>query len=841
MNSLPIDKVLAELVSRLENANRVILHAPPGAGKTTRVPLYLLEHAEWLGDMKIIMLEPRRLAARAAAYRMAESLGEDVGATVGYRTRLDTKVSSKTRIEVVTEGILTRMLQSDPELREVACVIFDEFHERSLHADLGLALSLDMQSALREDLRLLLMSATLDVEALKKLLGDAPVVSSSGQSFPVDIHYLGWQQHVSLVEQVAQAVNQVLCKQQGSVLVFLPGEREIRHVEEKLKCSGLQENILLYPLYGALSREDQYQAIQPCSADNRKIVLATSIAETSLTIEGVRVVIDAGFMRVAQFDSHTAMSRLHTLRVSEASAKQRCGRAGRTQPGVCYRLWSEEQQRGLVKFNNAEILSADLTSLALELAQWGVRQPAELSWVDQPPIVGFERAQQLLQQLGALNAQLQLTEHGREILSLGLHPRLAHMVLKAKKMGLGNLACDVAALLEERDIFKKKARDVGAALSLRLAVLTGDAALGKIADASVVKRVKKVAAQLRAKLALKNKREDMDQLGVVLSFAYPDRIAKRRQGRDAQFLLNSGKGTRLDELDKLCREQYLVVANLGGHGKEPLIRLAAAINERDVLLHHEALIENQARCVWDATTMSVRCRSERKLGAIVIEGKPLGDIVNVDQVTAALIDAIYKSNLALLNFQAKHRQWLARVNLAGEMIACGKLTAPCDEAWPTMREENLLGSLTQWLAPYLDGVSSAAQLNQLDLLAILKNCLTWLQQKWLDEMFPQYYVAPTGTRVAIDYEEEDGPLIAVRLQEMFGIAQTPTVAQGALTLKLHLLSPARRPIQVTRDLAGFWQGSYNEVKKEMKGRYPKHPWPDDPMQAQATKYAKPRK
>ena len=839
MSSLSIESSLPEVVSILRDSNKLILVAPPGAGKTTRVPLCLLQEAAWLSGMKILMLEPRRLAARAAACRMSECLGEEVGLTVGYRTRLDTRVSKHTRIEVVTEGVLTRMLQQDPELRGIGCVVFDEFHERSLNADLGLTLCLDVQASLREELRILVMSATLDVERLEDVLQDAPVVSCQGQSYPVDIHYLGMAARNELVNKAVAAI-QLALKSTGSILVFLPGESEIRQVERALAKVVTQE-VLVMPLYGGLSREQQNEAIRPCRSGSRKLVLASSIAETSLTIEGVRIVVDSGWTRVAHFDHHVGMSRLQTIRVSQASAVQRCGRAGRVETGECYRLWTEEQNKGLVKFHPPEILSADLTSLALELAQWGVSSPDELSWIDAPPAISFSQSRDLLTQLGALNKQSRITAHGREMLALGLHPRLAHMLIEAKSLGLANMACDIAALLEERDIFRAKGKDIGADIQYRLMALRGEYEGKDLIDSSVLKRVKQASLKLRQKLAIKSGRYQLQECGLVLALAYPDRIGQKRFAREGQYLLSSGKGASIDVLDAMSREEYLVAASLGGQGSDPRIYLAAVIDKSDLLSTFSALIFQRKKSEWDQGKLAVLSKLETCLGSLVLQSQQLSEIADKAQAKSLLLSAVAKSKLEFLALNQENEQWIARVSLAGRMIRSDGVQAPRGEIWPQLSYDDLLKNLSQWLGPYLDGIYSIDALKRLDMQQILNGLLSWEQQSWLDEVFPREYQAPTGSRVKIDYITEDGPVLAVRMQEVFGLADTPTVAQGRLKLKLHLLSPARRPIQVTRDLAGFWQGAYAEVKKEMKGRYPKHFWPDDPLQAEATKFAKPRR
>ena len=835
MSSLPIDDVLPEIISGLEKSCSLVLHAPPGAGKTTCVPLHIFKQSKWLNNQRIVMLEPRRLAARAAATRMAQLLGEAVGKTVGYRTRLDTCVTESTKIEVVTEGVLTRMIQTDPELDGIGCIIFDEYHERSLNTDLGLAFTLDVQASLREDLRLVIMSATLDVDQLLILLGDVPVVSSAGRSFPVDVNYLGSVER-DMVDGCVKAINKALTDEHGSVLVFLPGEREIKQVAAALSHQAVEKNVIVAPLYGSLSREEQDQAILPCVQGRRKIVLATAIAETSLTIEGVRVVIDAGLMRVSRFDNSVGMSRLETLRVSKAAAEQRCGRAGRTEPGVCYRLWSREQHKGLVAFHSAEIMSADLVPLVLELAQWGVADTDALHWVDRPPQISCDRARQLLVQLGALNSKLRITEHGQAMLRLGLHPRLAHMLLHAKKIGLGSLACDVAALLSERDIFRR--RDIGADLSYRLNAMRGDQDYKKDCDKAVLHRVKQTANQLRSKLRVDEKKGG-SSIGLLLSMAYPDRVAQLRSGSDGRFLLSNGKGVYVDPIDVLSQEQYIVVAHQGGRGKEPRAFLAATIDKSEILKTCVDSVIQQEVYSWADNLGAVVARSETKLGALVLSEQRITDL-DREKTKQVLLDEIKQSKFELLGFGEKQQQWFARVKFITSLIDGGDLTNRLSIPWPVLNDESLINSIDDWLGPFLDGVTNLEQLGALDKDMVLANLLSWEQQQWLEELLPTHFIAPTGTRVRIDYCQEDGPVIGVRLQELFGLSQTPAVANGLIKLKLQLLSPARRPIQITRDLPGFWSGSYTDVRKEMKGRYPKHYWPEDPLTAEPTKWVKPK-
>jgi len=660
-----------------------------------------------------------------------------------------------------------------------------------------------------------------------------------GRSYPVDIHYLGGGNKRALIIDVINAVKKALSEESGSVLVFLPGESEIRQVLAGLPVASLDENTTVLPLFGALSREAQDQAIEACSVGKRKVVLATAIAETSLTIEGVRIVIDAGLMRVARFDSNVGMSRLFTLRVSLASAEQRCGRAGRVEPGVCYRMWSAEQHKGLVKFHAAEILSADLTPMALELAQWGVHSPDELRWLDDIPRASFEKASALLRSLGALDERHRITAHGGEMLTFGLHPRLAHMVLMANKLGAGSLACEVAALLAERDIFKRHNEGPGVDLQFRLEALQGDKTYGHVLDRSTLKRVLQSAKLLKRKLPKGGQGRGV-ALGVLLAMAYPDRVSSGRDNHEGRLLLSSGKGARIDLLDTLAQTDFIVAAKLGGLDTEPYVHLGCAVEKDDLFHYFAERIVKSDECFWDEGGARLRARSQTRFGALTLDSKTL-KVDGQPHAQDVLLTAIRESKLKLLCFSKENKQWLARLRLISTLIDAGTLQPQIENDWPSVLEDDLIASLHEWLGPYLDAITTGDQLKRLNMAPILMSMLTWQQQQWLDDILPTYYEVPTGSRIAIDYLTEDGPVLAVRLQELFGLAQTPSVAQGRLKLKLHLLSPARRPIQITRDLTGFWSGSYEMVKKEMKGRYPKHYWPDDPLNAEPTTRVKNRR
>lgn len=839
MISLPIDAVLPDLRQALAARDEAVLEAPPGAGKTTRVPLALLD-APWLAGQTIVMLEPRRLAARAAAERLASELGEKVGETVGYRIRLDSKVGPKTRIEVVTEGILTRRLQADPGLEGVGLLIFDEFHERSLDADLALALSLNGRALLRDEpLKILLMSATLEGERLSKLLDDAPVVSSQGRMHPVDIQWGRPYQPGEFIEpRVVDCILQALAEQSGSVLVFLPGQAEIRRVHQALQESlGERPEVLLCPLHGELDLNAQRAAIEPAAKGLRKVVLATNIAETSLTIDGVRVVIDAGLARVPRFDPGSGMTRLDTQRISRASATQRAGRAGRLEPGVCYRLWSEAQHDQLAAHGSAEMLQADLAGLALQLARWGVT-PDQLSWLDQPPTAAYGQAQDLLARLGAFKpgSRDNLSAHGQAMAELPAHPRIAHLLLRGQELGLADMACDLAALLGERDI----QRGGGADLHTRLALLSGE---GKVARGGQggVQRARQLARQYRGQLRGKprNPVADPDHsrwLGALLALAYPDRVARQRREGGAEYRLANGRAALFSEADALMKQPWLVIADLGSRQgqREERIYLAA---EFDPALFDDVLaeqVETLDLLDWDEREQVLRAERQRKVGELVLSREPLPGLDD-DARARALLGLVRRKGLNLLTWTPELRQWQARVALLREL----DLQKNGASEWPDLGDEALLASLEDWLQPYLGKVSRLSHFAALDLPSLLRNLLPWPLPQRLDELAPVHLSVPSGSNIRLDYSEQP-PILAVRLQELFGLADTPRIAGGRQQVKLHLLSPARRPVQVTQDLANFWRTTYAEVKKDLKGRYPKHYWPDDPLVAEATARAKPR-
>jgi len=823
MNSLPIDAVLPALRQALADRNEAVLEAPPGAGKTTRVPLALL-HEDWLAGQTILMLEPRRLAARAAAERLASELGERVGETVGYRIRLDSKVGPDTRIEVVTEGILTRRLQDDPSLEGVGLLIFDEFHERSLDADLALALTLNGRALFRDEqpLKILLMSATLEGERLSVLLDDAPVISSEGRMFPVSMQWGRPFQPGEFIEpRVVQTVLDALGNESGSVLVFLPGQAEIRRVNQQLADAiGERSDVMLCPLHGELDLSAQRAAIEPAPTGKRKVVLATNIAETSLTIDGVRVVVDAGLARVPRFDPGSGMTRLDTQRISRASATQRAGRAGRLEPGVCYRLWSEAQHDQLAAYGAAEILQADLAGLALQLARWGV-EPAHLIWLDLPPAAAYAQAQDLLARLGALTREpggaWKITAHGQSMAQVPAHPRIAHLLLRGHELGLGALACDVAALLGERDIL----RGAGADLHSRLTLLAGAERAARGAQGGV-QRARQLSRQYRGYLrgAACKAVTDPDHprwLGALLALAYPDRVAQQRRPGGAEYRLANGRAALFAEPDALMKQPWLVIADLGSRQgqREERIYLAA---EFEPALFESVLAEQVTvfdQLDWDEREGVFRAERQRKAGELIISREPLTGLDDSAR-GQALLALVRRKGLELLPWTPELRQWQARVGLLRQL----DLQKLSESEWPDVSNDALLATLEHWLLPYLGKVTRLSHFGNLDLSSILHNLLPWPLPQRLEEWAPHHLTVPSGSSVRLDYSESP-PVLAVRLQELFGLADTPRIANGRQSVKLHLLSPARRPVQVTQDLANFWRSTYAEVKKDLKGRYPK--------------------
>jgi ATP-dependent helicase HrpB len=815
---LPIDAVLDELSRALAENNAAVLVAPPGAGKTTRVPLALLDEP-WIGNKKIIVLEPRRIAARASAERMAKTLGERVGDTVGYRVRFGSKVSRATRIEVVTEGIFSRQILDDPELTGIAAVLFDEFHERSLDADLGLALARDAQTGLREDLRILVMSATLDGARVAKLLGDAKVVASEGRAFPVETRYLGRKPDAPLERQMADAIAIALRADPGSVLAFLPGAAEIRRTQNFLTERIHDAGIEIVPLFGALDAAVQDRAIQPAPKGQRKVVLATSIAETSLTIEGVRIVVDSGVARVPRYEPDIGLTRLETVRASRAAVDQRRGRAGRTEPGVCYRLWDEPQTASLMAYTQPEILSADLSSLVLDLAQWGVSDPASLAFLDAPPTPALNEARTLLRELGALDHDGRITAEGKSLRALALPPRLARMIVDSHRLGAGREAAEIAAVLTERGLGGDSVD-----LDARLDQFRRDRSQRAASARSLAERwASQVAGTEGAPSS-----DDAPSTGVMLAFAFPDRVARNR--RNGTFVLANGRGAAVDQASALARAPYIAVAELTGTAASGRILLAAPILQSDIELRFADQIENTDEITFDRVSMALRARRKRSLHAITLSEAPMA-LTPSAETARVLADGLIAAGLNRLPWSKPLEQWRGRVMF---------LRKAEGEPWPDLSDNALAAQRENWLVPALFDKTSLKEFSAGDLSDALMAMLPWELRARLEREAPTHFEAPTGTMLAIDYEAEQGPTIAVRLQELFGLNAHPSVAKGAVPLVLELLSPAHRPVQVTRDLPGFWRGSYAAVRSDLRGRYPRHPWPEDPASAMPTRRVKPR-
>lgn len=804
--NFPVDQIIARLTEALGGGPAALLVAEPGAGKTTRVPLKLLD-APWLKNQKIVMLEPRRLAARNAAHRMADTLGEEMGETVGYTVRLERRVSARTRIEVVTEGILTRRLQQDPELAGTGLVIFDEFHERSLDADFGLALTLDIQRGLRDDLKILVMSATLDAARLAAHLGDAPVIDAPGRAFPVETRYLDKAQRQTISADAVRAVHRALDETDKSILVFLPGEAEIRRTEQALNAGGLPRNTVVRPLYGAMSFAEQDAAIRPSPPQERKIVLATTIAETSLTIDGIGAVIDTGFKRAPRFDPATGMTALETIRVSLASADQRRGRAGRLGPGIGYRLWPEAETRALKPHDEPEIFVADLAPLVLELAAWGVADPASLPWLDPPPAAPFAQAQDLLKRLEALDAENKITGLGKEMVRLPLHPRLAHMVVKGRSV----LAADLAAMLSERDGLP---RDVGVDITARLSQLRGPAR----------DRIRQVSKQIRQIAGIKEGDSDVSP-GLLVAYAFPDRIAQRRGG-DRRYRLSGGGGAVLPEHDGLVTQDFLAVATTDGAAGDQKIFLAAPLSLREIEENFGGQIETRDGVFWDSRARAVSATRSRRLGALVLEEKPSSN-AGPALIAEAMTDGVREMGLTALPWTDGAKILRARAMFLRRLFP--------EEGWPDLSDEALLAGLGEWLAPYLAGISRKAHLDRLDMHQIIQSMIPHELARKMDRLAPVRIEVPSGADVRIDYETEGDPVLRVRLQEMFGLARTPAIAEGRSPLRIELLSPAGRPLAVTQSLETFWTNGYPSVRSDMRGRYPKHAWPEDPLNAAPVK------
>ena len=835
MRPLPVDAIVPELKSALRDHGSAVLAAEPGAGKTTRIPLALLAEP-WLAGRRIVMLEPRRLAARMAARYMAAALGESVGETIGFRTREETHCGPQTRVEVITEGILVRMLQHDPALESVGLVIFDEFHERSLHADLGLALCLQARDMFRDDLRVLVMSATVDEQAASAVLGGAPVIRCEGRTFPVETRYLEQPPQRHTDDLVVHAVRRALSEDEGDVLVFLPGTGDIRRVQNRLADELRDRPVRTVPLHGQLPAAVQDEAIAPSQDGRRKIVLSTSIAETSLTVEGIGVVIDSGWMRVPRFSPRTGMSALETVRVSLAAADQRRGRAGRLGPGVCYRLWTRDEERRFPAHTPPEILHSDLAGLALELAVWGAA-PDELRWIDAPPSALYRQACDLLRELGALDANGAVTAHGRKMAETGLHPRLAHLMLEGVRYGLGTLASELAALLGDRDVFIGESAHHNADLRLRVEALRG-AAHGEQTDDARLARLREEAGRLRRQFGISPQKEsgtlhgkgnadEVERAGMLLACAFPDRIgAAKGNGR---FLLSNGRGAEFVRTQPLSAARFVVVPEVDDHGQWCKIYRAAPVSAEELEIALSGRIVEEHRTEWDREEQAVKSERVARIGALVLRRVPDAD-PDPERCVSVLLDAVRSEGLAMLPWSA------AAVRLRQRMAFVGRLQP---DGWPDVSDEGLLASLETWLAPHVYGMRSRADLQRLRLEIALDTMLDREQKQRLEAWAPTHWTVPSGSRIAIDYQDPNLPVLAARLQEVFGLRQTPRIGGGRVPVTMHLLSPAMRPVQITRDLESFWKHGYFEVKKDLKGRYPKHYWPDDPESAEPIRGTRP--
>ncbi len=832
-SGLPIDEALGPLAAALRAGRSAVVVAPPGAGKSTVVPLALLEEP-WARGKRIVMLEPRRLATRAVAERMAATLGERAGDTVGFRMRLETRVGKRTRIEVVTEGVFTRMLQSDPALEGVGAVLFDEYHERSLNADVGLAFALDAQQHLAPELRVLAMSATIDGARVAALLGAAPVVESRGRMFPVEVRYVGKGLPTlpggtePLDLPAARAIHRALLDCEGDLLVFLPGAGEIRRVERRLRDDfGVGTGVDLLPLYGELKPDEQDVALAPARAGRRKVVLATNIAETSLTIDGVRVVVDVGLERRSVFDPVSGMSRLETQRIARASAEQRAGRAGRTAPGFCYRLWSESADRSLAAYAAPEIAVADLSPLALDLAAWGTPVD-ELRWLDPPPSATLAGARDLLARLGALDKGGRITPHGRAMQSLAAHPRLAHMLLRARERGTAASAAKLAALLSERDLLRGGARERDSDIRSRLEAMARSGG-----DRGALERVRRAERAYRRELGVA---DDVDEHavepGALLALAYPDRVGKRRPGDERRYQLANGRGASFATPESIAREELIVAVELDDREREAQIRLAAPLARADLLEHFSSDLITQDEVVWDSRAEAVVARRTVRFGELVLDEKPLTE-APPGAAAAALLDGLRALRLDALPWDDASRTFIARCEFV-RGLGRGDLAD-----WPDFSADALAGDL-RWLEPYLAGVTRRGHFARIPLLAALRARLTPAQSRALDDLAPTHVTLPTGTRTPIDYRDDNAPCASMRMQEVFGLAATPRIGGGQVPVTFKLLSPAQRPLQVTRDLASFWRNAYVEVRKDMRGRYPRHFWPENPLDAEPTRRVKPR-
>ncbi len=819
---LPVDEVLVDVRRALSNTNIIVLEAPPGAGKTTRVPPSLIG-LDWIGDAKVIVLEPRRVAARAAAQRMADERGERIGATIGLRTRFDTRTGRDTRIEVVTEGVLTRMLLDDPSLDGIGAVVFDEFHERSIHGDTALVFALESLDALRPDLRLIIMSATLDTRSLAQQLGTEAVIRAEGRTHPVTTIYRPPAPGRDADAEVADAVVDALGSHRGDILVFLAGVGNISDVHRRLR-SRLGDDISLTPLHGLLPPEQQDLALHPDPDGRRKVILSTPIAETSVTIEGIGVVIDTGRRRRPEMDHGRGMSRLRTVAASQASTDQRRGRAGRQGPGVCIRLWPQADQSRRRRVDPPEILTADLTNLALQLAAWGVADQSELRWIDAPPEPALAAARATLVSLGAIDNDRRITDHGRRMLQLGTEPRLAHLILVGAESGQAGTACDVAAVLSDRDLLRGRDRSVD--LRARVDALHNG---GPSVDRAARSRARETTRRWRRAVEAEDQPVDPDQIGPLVSQAYPNRIAKRRR-EPGSFLLASGVGALVPISDPLSREPYLAVAELQGAGPDARIRTAAPIELQDLERLHGGRIEHALIGGWDRRAHDVVFEDQYKLGSLILS-RTRTDNPPRESVIEALVSGVLLEGIRILAWTPSDHRYRSRLSFMHHIDP---------DNWPDVSDEHLAAHLDDWLIPVLGGASRRSDLESVDVKAALTTLIDWRRRRDLDRLAPTHFEVPSGSRIPIDYSSWPAPVLAVRLQELFGLAESPTVADGAVTLVLHLLSPAHRPVQITTDLASFWSTGYREVRRELRGRYPRHSWPEDPAAAVPTARVKPR-
>lgn len=840
--SLPVEQSLPEIKHVLNKYNTLVLQAPPGAGKTTRVPLALLNEP-WLENKKILLLEPRRLAAKSCASHMASMLGEKVGQTVGYRIRLETKVGSDTWIEVITQGVFTRMIQGNPGLEDIGLVIFDEFHERSLQNDLGFALCNDAAQVFCDDLKILIMSATMDVSAVSSLMDDAHIVSSHGRQYDVNTIYRGPGTsggHAVFSAQVClMTIKKALEETQEDILVFLPGVGEIRKVQS-LAEEAQWPGVLILPLYGNLSFDQQHKVFSPSNLGQRKIILATSIAETSITIDGIGVVIDSGLMRVPRFSPRTGMTHLETIPVSKATADQRQGRAGRLSNGVCYRLWSEYEHRLLKPFTPPQILSADLCSLVLELAAWGTTDPLQLKWIDSPDPVAFKQAQTLLISLGGLDQEGRITAHGKKMVRTGLHPRLAHMVIKSDEKGAGNFACLIAAILEERDILKPNQGMIDPDFRYRLEIMQTAINQRKkqvrqvFVKQNLVKKIIKTYSKIAASLSIKQGTIEDSDPGELLALAYPDRIAKKRVNFENRYLTALGKGASFFQPNSLSKSEYIVALHLDGKGKDAKIFLAVPISRESIEKEFSNQFETKKELVWDENRAAIKATEQVRYKKILIQESNLNKI-DPEKAADLLLAQIQKRGLQSLPWTKKVISFKQRAVFLKKLNQYDKITDLSDSA--------LLDRLDQWLKPFVYGISSLRQLEKIDFKSAFFSLLTWDEQQIIEKNAPTHLVVPSGSKLPLQYSSQgkilSSPVLKVRLQEIFSMISTPTIAGVPVTV--HILSPASRPVQITNDLKSFWENTYQDVKKDLMGRYPKHYWPDDPFTALPTSRVRPKK